>query len=66
MFLGVNSVNVKVKYAAVLSADGAGKNLQLYRVLIPEGAISSKVCLDDRNNGVNIVGVKIEGTGGTE
>ena len=47
-----------------MAADCACQTLQLYRVVVPDGAIASQEIVDGMNNGVDAVGVEIEGAGG--
>ena len=55
LFRGITSLHIKGEHTAVLTADCAGRTLQLYRVVIPDSVITSQECVDSGNKGEDTV-----------
>jgi hypothetical protein len=49
LFLDVTSIHVEGKSTAIFATDRTGRTMLLYRVVIQDGGIVSRECLDSRN-----------------
>ena len=55
----ITSIHVQGEETAIFAADRTSRHLQLYRVVIPDGAIASDEQLYGRNKRRQTVGIEI-------